>query len=137
MSTFSNVYIFTNTFHALSPYCQAIPRPFIALIVSIIYAALAAAGANSFSAVLENLLLFLAYWLAMYFGIVATEHLVFRKNSFDNYVPDDYTNWRMLPLGVAGFFALGLGWTGAALGKFYFSAFSLFSLLMHTAQTDS
>nr|KIR85128.1 cytosine-purine permease [Cryptococcus tetragattii IND107] len=111
-----NVYIFTNTFHALSPYCQAIPRPFIALIVSIIYAALAAAGANSFSAVLENLLLFLAYWLAMYFGIVATEHLVFRKNSFDNYVPDDYTNWRMLPLGVAGFFALGLGWTGAALG---------------------
>lgn len=137
MSTFSNVYIFTNTFHALSPYCQAIPRPFIALIVSIIYAALAAAGANSFSAVLENLLLFLAYWLAMYFGIVATEHLVFRKNSFDNYVPDDYTNWRMLPLGVAGFFALGLGWTGAALGKFYFSTFSLFSLLMHTAQTDS
>ncbi|OXM79899.1 cytosine-purine permease [Cryptococcus neoformans Bt63] len=52
----------------------------------------------------------------MYFGIVATEHLVFRKNSFDNYAPDDYTNWRMLPLGVAGFFALGLGWTGAALG---------------------
>ncbi|OXC85522.1 cytosine-purine permease [Cryptococcus neoformans] len=111
-----NVYIFTNTFHALSPYCQAIPRPFIALIVSIIYAALAAAGADSFSAVLEYLLLFLAYWLAMYFGIVATEHLVFRKNSFDNYAPDDYTNWRMLPLGVAGFFALGLGWTGAALG---------------------
>ncbi|EAL18790.1 hypothetical protein CNBI0510 [Cryptococcus deneoformans B-3501A] len=111
-----NVYIFTNTFHALSPYCQAIPRPFIALIVSIIYAVLAAAGANSFSAVLEHLLLFLAYWLTMYFGIVATEHLVFRKNSFDNYVPDDYRNRRMLPLGVAGFFALGLGWTGAALG---------------------
>lgn len=68
----------------------------------------------------------------MYFGIVATEHLVFRKNSFDNYVPDDYTNWRMLPLGVAGFFALGLGWTGAALGKLYFSAFSPFTSYAHS-----
>lgn len=87
---------------------------------------------------LENLLLFLAYWLAMYFGIVATEHLVFRKNSFDNYAPGDYTNWRMLPLGVAGFFALGLGWTGAALGKLFFLLLSNFflSLRVHAAQRD-
>ncbi|GFZ47063.1 hypothetical protein JCM24511_04805 [Saitozyma sp. JCM 24511] len=111
-----NVYIFTNTFHALSPYCQAVPRPFIALLISIVYAALAAAGADSFSAVLENLLLFLAYWLAIYFGIVVAEHLIFRKNSFENYAPEDYKDWRKLPLGLAALVALGMGWCGAALG---------------------
>jgi purine-cytosine permease-like protein len=117
LTTRSNVYIFTNTFHALSPYCQAIPRPFIALLISIVYAALAAAGADSFSAVLENLLLFLAYWLAIYIGIVVAEHLIFRKNSFDNYAPEDYKEWRKLPLGLAALVALGLGWCGAALGE--------------------
>ncbi|WWC96573.1 hypothetical protein V866_003441 [Kwoniella sp. B9012] len=111
-----NVYIFTNTFHALSPYCQAVPRPFIALIISVVYGALAATGAKSFSTVLENLLLFLAYWLAMYFGVVATEHIIFRGNDFDNYAPDDYTDARRLPMGAAAFLALGLGWMGAALG---------------------
>jgi purine-cytosine permease-like protein len=113
----SDVYVFTNTFHALSPYCQAIPRPLIALLITILYAALAAAGADSFSSILENLLLFLAYWLAIYFGVVATEHIIFRKNSSENYVPDDYTDWKRLPLGLAAFAALAAGWTGAALGE--------------------
>lgn len=111
-----NVYIFTTTFHALSKYCQAIPRPFVALIVTVVYACLAATGANSFSAVLENLLLFIAYWLAMYAGIVVAEHVIFRRCNFDNYVAEDYTNWRKLPLGAAAFVALGMGWMGAALG---------------------
>lgn len=111
-----NTYVFTTSFHTLSTYCQAIPRPFIAIIVTIIYACLAATGADSFSAVLENLLLFLAYWLAMYFGVVASEHIVFRKSKFSNYEPDDYTNWRKLPLGAAALAALGLGWAGAVLG---------------------
>lgn len=111
------MYTLSNTFHALSPYCQAIPRPFVAVLATVVYAALAGAGADSFSVVLENLILFLAYWIAMYFGIITAEHVVFRGSSFDNYVPDDYTNWRKLPLGAASFVALGLGWTGAALGE--------------------
>lgn len=98
------------------PPSTAVPRPFVALLVSVIYDCLAPTGANSFSLVLENLLLFLSYWLVVYFGIVAAEHLLFRRGSFANCVPADYTDWRRLPLGVAGFVAIGMGWVGAVLG---------------------
>jgi len=111
-----NIYSFSVTFQVLSPYCQAIPRCFLALFVSVLAAILAAVGAHSFNEALSTLLLILAYWLAMYSVVITEEHLIFRKNSWSNYVPDDYTNWRQLPLGVAAITAIGFGWLGAAMG---------------------
>lgn len=57
----------------------------------------------------------------MYFGVVFVEHVLFRRGQFSNYKPDDYTNWRKLPFGVAALGALAAGWTGAALGTFWSS----------------
>ena len=44
------------------------------------------------------------------------EHYIFRKGSFRNWNLEDLDNPRRLPLGVASFLALGIGWVGAVLG---------------------
>jgi len=111
-----NMYSFAMTFQVLGPYAQAIPRPLISLAATIIYAVLACVGADSFDSVLDNLLLFLSYWLAIYSVILLEEHFIFRKANWANYEFEDYANWRNLPLGAAALGAVATGWVGAVMG---------------------
>ncbi|KAH8924210.1 hypothetical protein BT69DRAFT_1261642 [Atractiella rhizophila] len=111
-----NLYSFALTFQALGPVAQAIPRMFLVLVGTGIYIALAIVGANHFESWLDTMLVILSYWLAIYASIVIEEHFIFRKGRFANYRPDEFNNWRLLPLGVASFLALGCGVAGAVLG---------------------
>ncbi|KAJ3846860.1 permease for cytosine/purines, uracil, thiamine, allantoin-domain-containing protein [Lentinula lateritia] len=89
---------------------------FIVIIGSVVYIILAIAGASHFVEWLETMLDILAYWLAIFSAILIEEHLIFRRGKWSNYNPEDYNNWRKLPLGVASFIALSCGVAGAVLG---------------------
>ncbi|KAJ3806385.1 permease for cytosine/purines, uracil, thiamine, allantoin-domain-containing protein [Lentinula aff. lateritia] len=110
------IYSLALTFQNIHPYAQAIPRIFIVIIGSVVYIILAIAGASHFVEWLETMLDILAYWLAIFSAILIEEHLIFRRGKWSNYNPEDYNNWRKLPLGVASFIALSCGVAGAVLG---------------------
>ncbi|KIK56243.1 hypothetical protein GYMLUDRAFT_47261 [Collybiopsis luxurians FD-317 M1] len=111
-----NVYSLALTFQNFHPYAQAIPRIVIVVIGSVIYVVLAIVGASHFEEWLSTFLVVLSYWLAIFSAILIEEHLIFRHGKWSNYIPDDFNNWRKLPLGVASFLALGCGVAGAVLG---------------------
>ncbi|KAJ3811650.1 permease for cytosine/purines, uracil, thiamine, allantoin-domain-containing protein [Lentinula aff. lateritia] len=111
-----NMYSLALTFQNLHPYAQAIPRIVIVILGSVVYIVLAIVGASHFEEWLDTLLVILSYWLAIFSTILIEEHLIFRKGKWSNYVPDDFNNWKKLPLGVASFLALGCGVAGAVLG---------------------
>lgn len=104
------------TFQVLGPWAQAIPRPFLSAVATIVYVVLAIVGANSFYHALDTLLILLAYWLAIYCTIMLEEHLIFRKGDFANWNLEDIDRPSKLPFGAASFGALALGWVGAVLG---------------------
>ncbi|KAJ4477121.1 permease for cytosine/purines, uracil, thiamine, allantoin-domain-containing protein [Lentinula lateritia] len=110
------MYSLALTFQNIHPYAQAIPRIFIVIIGSVVYIILAIAGASHFVGWLETILDMLAYWFAIFSAILIEEHLIFRRGKWSNYNPEDYNNWRKLPLGVASFIALSCGVAGAVLG---------------------
>lgn len=111
-----NIYSFAMTFQVLGPWAQQIPRPFLSIFASVLYVILACVGAHSFEAVLDNLLLFLAYWLSIFVTILIEEHYIFRKGRWANYDFDAVTERKRLPLGLAALGALGAGWAGGVLG---------------------
>ncbi|KAJ4481921.1 permease for cytosine/purines, uracil, thiamine, allantoin-domain-containing protein [Lentinula aciculospora] len=111
-----NMYSLALTFQNIHPYAQAIPRIFIVVVGSVVYIILAIAGASHFEEWLETLLNILAYWLAIFSTILIEEHLIFRRGKWLNYNPEDFSDWRKLPLGVASFIALVCGIAGAVLG---------------------
>ena len=110
------VQLVSDFFSALGPWAQAIPRPFLSAIATVIYVVLAIVGANSFYHALDTLLIMLAYWLAIYCTIMIEEHLIFRHGSFANWNFADIDKPRKLPFGAAAFASLALGWVGAVLG---------------------
>ncbi|KAH8834778.1 permease for cytosine/purines, uracil, thiamine, allantoin-domain-containing protein [Flagelloscypha sp. PMI_526] len=111
-----NIYSLSVTFQNIHPFCQAIPRIFVVIIGSVVYIVLAIVGASHFEEWLDTLLVILSYWLAIFITILVEEHLIFRGANWANYEPNDYNNFRKLPLGVASFFALAFGVMGAVLG---------------------
>ena len=104
-----NMYSLALTTQALHPWVQAIPRPFICVIGTIIYAVLSIIGVNRFDRWLATSLVMLSYWLAIYSTIVIEEHLIFRRGKWENYDPDRIADWKALPVGIAAFVALGAG----------------------------
>jgi len=111
-----NIYSFAMTFQVLGPWAQTIPRPILSLFATIVYTALACAGQHSFETVLDNLLLFLGYWLSMYCTMILIEHFVFRGGKWSNYDVDRYDQASSLPVGIAAFFGIAAGWAGAVIG---------------------
>ncbi|KAL7005249.1 Purine-cytosine permease fcy21 [Cystobasidiomycetes sp. EMM_F5] len=111
-----NIYSFALTAQVLGKYIQAIPRPLLTLFATAVYIALAIPGAHSFESALDSLLVLLAYWLSIYLVIAFEEHFLFRGGSFRNYDFDALNKPRELPMGIASFVALLVGWVGAILG---------------------
>lgn len=124
------------TFQLLGKHAQAVPRPLLVVAQTVVYGILAGVGANTFSSTLQNLIVFLGYWLSTWCIILISEHIVFRRCSWANYDLDSYQNWRKLPrecalgcrqclaqyialypkVGAAAFAAVCAGWVGAVLG---------------------
>ena len=104
-----NMYSLALTTQALHPWVQAIPRPFICVIGTVVYVVLGIVGVDHFEDWLDTLLVLLSYWLAIYSTILLEEHLIFRRGKWANYDPDKIADWRSLPVGIAAFVALGAG----------------------------
>lgn len=104
-----NMYSLALTTQALHPWLQAIPRPFICIIGTVIYVVLGIVGVDHFESWLDTLLVLLSYWLAIYSTILIEEHFIFRRGKWANYKPDQIADWNSLPVGIAAFVALGVG----------------------------
>ncbi|KAH7399206.1 permease for cytosine/purines, uracil, thiamine, allantoin-domain-containing protein [Phaeosphaeria sp. MPI-PUGE-AT-0046c] len=96
--------------------CQQFARPFARvprfIWVLLCFAAilgLAIGGREKLSVYLQNFLSLLGYWSTQYFVILFSEHIIFRRMSFDNYDLDAWNDPKRLPLGIAAGTAFAIG----------------------------
>lgn len=97
---------------------QRIPRFVWVVVATAAYVAISIPGYDHFEAALENFMLLIGYWLAVYEGVALTEHVVFRRGSMAAaaYRPEDYDAPARLPPGYAALAAFLCGVLGAVLG---------------------
>ena len=110
-----NIYSLTFSLQILSHYAQMVPRFLWTLIGTVIYCAVAIPGYSHFEAVLENFMLIIGYWLAIYESIALPEHFIFKKRS-SGYVPENYDQPSKLPPSIAALGAFCVGIVGAVMG---------------------
>jgi len=110
-----NIYSVSLSLQLLARVSQRVPRFIWTFIGTLIYCAIAIPGYGHFSTVLENFMLLIAYWLAIYEGISLSEHF-FYKRGFAGYDPSIYMDASLLPPGIAAIIAFGFGIMGAVLG---------------------
>ena len=103
--------------------CQQFARPFAkvprflwTLLCFACILALALGGREQLNAYLTNFLSILGYWCTQYFVIIFTEHVLFRRASFDNYDLDAWNDPARLPVGLAAAGAFGLGIVAWVMG---------------------
>lgn len=104
-----NMYSLALTTQAIHPRLQAIPRPFICVVGTVVSIVLAIAGVNHFGTWLNVFLDMLGYVLAIYCTILIEEHLIFRRGRWSNYEPDNIMDRKSLPVGIAASVALVAG----------------------------
>jgi NCS1 nucleoside transporter family len=110
-----NIYSITFSLQIMSHYAQRVPRFLWTFIATCIYVAIAIPGYSHFESVLENFMLVIGYWLAIYEGISLPEHFIFRKGA-KGYAPETYDQPSKLPPGIAAGLAFCFGVMGAILG---------------------
>ncbi|KAG8533723.1 uncharacterized protein KY384_001464 [Bacidia gigantensis] len=108
-----NIYSLTFSLQLMTRYAQKVPRFIFTFIGTVIYCAIAIPGYSRFEEVLENFMLLIGYWLAIYEGIALSEHFIFKKRKYD------LTIWNSpneLPPGIAAVLAFCFGVFGAVMG---------------------
>ncbi|KAF5868539.1 putative purine-cytosine permease protein [Botrytis fragariae] len=110
-----NIYSVSLSLQVLSSATARVPRFVWTFIGTLIYCAIAIPGYGNFESVLENFMLVIAYWLAIYEGIALSEHVFFKKG-FQGYRPENYMDASRLPPGIAAMVAFLFGVMGAVLG---------------------
>ncbi|KAJ5438668.1 Purine-cytosine permease fcyB [Penicillium daleae] len=110
-----NIYSVSLTLQVLSRYTQRVPRFIWTFLASCVSLAIAIPGYSHFETVLDNFMNFIAYWLAIYSGIAAADHFVF-KRGFRGYHPEHYDKPDKLPLGIAATIAFCFGIAGMISG---------------------
>ncbi|KAK0618020.1 purine-cytosine permease [Bombardia bombarda] len=110
-----NIYSVSLSLQVLARQTQHVPRFVWTFIGTCAYVAIAIPGYDHFASWLENFMLIISYFLAIYEGISLSEHFIFKRGS-GGYRPEDYTNPKALPPGIAAVVAFGFGVMGAALG---------------------
>ncbi|KAI1434087.1 purine-cytosine permease [Xylaria sp. CBS 124048] len=110
-----NIYSASLSLQVLARQTERVPRFVWSAVGTAAYIAIAVPGYTHFESALENLLLLIGYWLAIYEGISITEHFVFRRG-FGGYQPEDYNSPSRLPPGYAAVTAFLIGVAGAVLG---------------------
>jgi NCS1 nucleoside transporter family len=110
-----NIYSVSLSLQVLARTTERVPRFVWTAVGTAIYIAIAIPGYDHFEAALENFLLVIGYWLAIYEGVSLTEHFVFRRG-FKGYRPEDYLLPKRLPPGFAAISAFAVGVVGAVLG---------------------
>ena len=110
-----NIYSVSLTLQLLARGSQRIPRFIWTFVGTLVYCAIAIPGYSHFSSVLEDFMLLIGYWLAIYEGIALSEHFFF-KGGFSGYHPEDYLDKNKLPPGFAAVTAFCFGVMGAVMG---------------------
>jgi len=110
-----NIYSVSLSLQVLARATQRIPRFIWTFVGTLIYCAVAIPGYGHFANVLEDFMLLIAYWLAIYEGISLSEHIFF-KRGFSGYQPETYMDSKKLPPGIAAIVAFCFGIMGAVLG---------------------
>lgn len=110
-----NIYSVSLSLQVLARTTQRVPRFVWTFVGTLIYVAVAIPGYSQFENVLENFMLLIAYWLAIYEGIAVSEH-VFFKRGFGGYQPEAYMDKEKLPPGIAAVTAFCFGVMGAVMG---------------------
>lgn len=109
-----NIYSVSLSLQVLARRTQRIPRFVWPAVATAVYVAISIPGYSRFEEVLENFMLLIGYWLAIYEGIALTEHFVFRRTG--GYAVDDYATPGKLPPGYSALCAFLIGAVGAVLG---------------------
>jgi NCS1 nucleoside transporter family len=110
-----NIYSLSLSLQVLARKTQAVPRFLWTFLGTIVYCAIAIPGYGHFESVLENFMLVIGYWLAIYEGVSITDHFVF-KRGFGGYDVALYNRPGELPPGVAAVGAFLFGVLGAVMG---------------------
>lgn len=110
-----NIYSVSLSLQLLAKVSQRVPRFVWTFVGTLVYCAIAIPGYGHFASVLENFMLLIAYWLAIYEGISLSEHFIY-KRGFAGYDPKIYMDAKALPPGIAAVVAFGFGIMGAVLG---------------------
>ena len=103
--------------------CQQFARPF-ALIPPFIWTticfgvvlALGLAGRNQLLTYLEDFLSILGYWSTVFFVIIFSEHIVFRKGKISNYNLEGWNDPAIIPHGIAALCAFCCGVIAFVMG---------------------
>lgn len=110
-----NIYSVSLSVQLLARVGAKVPRWIWTFVGTLVYCAIAIPGYGHFTSVLENFMLLIAYWLAIYEGISLSEHFIF-KRGFAGYDPSIYMDKDKLPPGIAAVAAFCFGIMGAVLG---------------------
>lgn len=110
-----NIYSLTFSLQIMTRYAQKVPRFIWTFVGTCIYIAIAIPGYSNFESVLENFMLVIGYWLAIYEGVALPEHIIFRKGT-TGYTPEHYDQPHYLPPSFAALGAFCFGVLGAAMG---------------------
>ncbi|PGH12457.1 hypothetical protein AJ79_04293 [Helicocarpus griseus UAMH5409] len=110
-----NIYSLGFSLQILLSQTGRVPRYVWSFIGSLIYIGVAIPGSMHFEPVLENFMLIIGYWLAIYEGISFTEHIVFRRGT-SGYNIEDYDTPSKLPPSFAAVGAFCCGVIGVAMG---------------------
>ncbi|KAI9777637.1 MAG: hypothetical protein M1835_005188 [Candelina submexicana] len=110
-----NIYSVTFSLQVMGRWTQMIPRFVWTLIGTCVYIAIAIPGYSHFESVLENFMLVMGYWLAIYEGISLSEHFVYKKG-FPGYDITIFNAPSKLPPGIAAIAAFCFGVFGAIMG---------------------
>ncbi|KAI4216547.1 MAG: hypothetical protein LQ351_001036 [Letrouitia transgressa] len=110
-----NIYSVGLSLQVLGRWTQAVPRFLWTFVGTLVYCAIAIPGYSHFESVLENFMLVIGYWLAIYEGIALPEHFIFKKG-FSGYDPAIYLSPHLLPPGIAAVVAFCFGVFGAVMG---------------------
>lgn len=111
-----NIYSVALSLQVLARLTQRVPRFVWTLLGTCAYVAVSVPGYSRFESWLENFMLVIGYWLAIYEGIALTEHFVFRGWRGYGYRVDEYEVPGRLPPGMAAVTAFAVGVVGAVLG---------------------
>ncbi|KAJ3195192.1 hypothetical protein HK101_000902 [Irineochytrium annulatum] len=109
-----NDYSLGLSMQVFGPIFARVNRMWWTLFGAVVYIAISLGIYSRFAESLSDFLLVLAYWLAPYAAIVATDHFFIRKRT--DYDLHAWNDSKALPLGIAGVLSLFVGFIGAILG---------------------
>lgn len=110
-----NIYSLSLSLQVMGRWTAAVPRFVWTFFGTLVYCAIAIPGYSRFESVLENFMLLIGYWLAIYEGISLSDHFVF-KRGINGYNVAIYMDASKLPPGIAAVVAFCFGIMGAVLG---------------------